>query len=78
LNYLRSSCLGVMLKRGRSFPEEGMRRIGHFELFGQYRRHRFMVAGNLFVLAAWSAYVVSVGVWLLVLSAWRWSFAYPS
>ena len=71
--------LGVMLNAAAQlFLKEGMRRIGHFEfIWANIVPIGFMVAGNLFVLAGLTCYVVSVGVWLLVLSRVEVSFAYP-
>jgi len=71
--------LGVMLNAAAQlFLKEGMRRIGHFEfVWANIVPIGFMVAGNLFVLAGLVCYVVSVGVWLLVLSRVEVSFAYP-
>jgi multidrug transporter EmrE-like cation transporter len=71
--------LGVMLNAvAQLFLKEGMRRIGHFEfVWANIVPIGFMIAGNLFVLAGLVCYVVSVGVWLLVLSRVEVSFAYP-
>jgi len=71
--------LGVMLNAAAQlFLKEGMRRIGHFEfIWANIVPIGFTVAGNLFVLAGLACYVVSVGVWLLVLSRVEVSFAYP-
>jgi len=79
LNYLPLIMLGVMLNAAAQlFLKEGMRRIGHFEfVWANIVPIGFMVAGNLFVLAGLVCYVVSVGVWLLVLSRVEVSFAYP-
>ena len=79
MNYLPLIMLGVMLNAAAQlFLKEGMRRIGHFEfIWANIVPIGFMVAGNLFVLAGLTCYVVSVGVWLLVLSRVEVSFAYP-
>jgi len=79
VNYLPLIMLGVMLNAAAQlFLKEGMRRIGHFEfIWANIIPIGFMVAGNLFVLAGLACYVVSVGVWLLVLSRVEVSFAYP-
>jgi multidrug transporter EmrE-like cation transporter len=79
LNYLPLIMLGVMLNAtAQLFLKEGMRRIGHFEfVWANIVPIGIMVAGNLFVLAGLACYVVSVGVWLLVLSRVEVSFAYP-
>jgi multidrug transporter EmrE-like cation transporter len=79
VSYLPLIMLGVMLNAAAQlFLKEGMRRIGHFEfVWANIVPIGFMVAGNLFVLAGLACYVVSVGVWLLVLSRVEVSFAYP-
>jgi len=79
VNYLPLIMLGVMLNAAAQlFLKEGMRRIGHFEfIWANIVPIGFTVAGNLFVLAGLACYVVSVGVWLLVLSRVEVSFAYP-
>jgi multidrug transporter EmrE-like cation transporter len=79
MNYLPLIMLGVMLNAAAQlFLKEGMRRIGHFEfVWANLVPIGFMVAGNFFVLAGLACYVVSVGVWLLVLSRVEVSFAYP-
>ena len=79
MNYLPLIMLGVMLNAAAQlFLKEGMRRIGHFEfIWANIVPIGFTVAGNLFVLAGLACYVVSVVVWLLVLSRVEVSFAYP-
>ncbi len=71
--------LGVMLNAGAQLLlKEGMRRIGFFEFaWANVVPVGLQVAANPFVLAGIFAYVVSVGVWLLVLSRVEVSFAYP-
>src|SRR5947207_12874618 len=55
-----------------------MRRIGHFEFaWENIVPVGIQVAGNPFVLLGLLAYVLSVVVWLLVLSRVEVSFAYP-
>jgi multidrug transporter EmrE-like cation transporter len=79
VSYLPLIMLGVMLNAAAQlFLKEGMRRIGHFEfVWANIVPIGVMVAGNIFVLAGLACYVVSVGVWLLVLSRVEVSFAYP-
>jgi multidrug transporter EmrE-like cation transporter len=79
MNYLPLIMLGVMLNAAAQlFLKEGMRRIGHFEfVWANIVPIGFMVAGNLFVLSGLVCYVISVAVWLLVLSRVEVSFAYP-
>ncbi|MBI3547182.1 MAG: EamA family transporter [Gammaproteobacteria bacterium] len=71
--------LGVMLNAGAQLLlKEGMRRIGFFEFaWTNVVPVGLQVAANPFVLAGIFTYVVSVGVWLLVLSRVEVSFAYP-
>jgi multidrug transporter EmrE-like cation transporter len=71
--------LGVLLNAAAQlFLKEGMRRIGHFEfVWGNIVPIGIQVAGNIFVLAGLLCYVISVVVWLLVLSRVEVSFAYP-
>jgi multidrug transporter EmrE-like cation transporter len=71
--------LGVLLNAGAQLLlKEGMRRVGYFEfVWANALPVGLQVAANPFVLAGLFAYVVSVGVWLLVLSRVEVSFAYP-
>ena len=79
MNYLPLIMLGVLLNAAAQlFLKEGMRRIGHFEfVWNNIIPIGLQVAGNLFVIAGLTCYVVSVAVWLLVLSRVEVSFAYP-
>ena len=55
-----------------------MRRIGYFEFaWANFVPIGLQVAANPFVLAGLFAYVLSVAVWLLVLSRVEVGFAYP-
>ena len=59
-------------------PANCMRRIGYFEFaWANFVPIGMQVAANPFVLAGLFAYVVSVAVWLLVLSRVEVGFAYP-
>jgi multidrug transporter EmrE-like cation transporter len=71
--------LGVLLNAAAQvFLKEGMRRIGHFEfVWANIMPITVQVAGNIFVLSGLLCYVISVAVWLLVLSRVEVSFAYP-
>jgi multidrug transporter EmrE-like cation transporter len=71
--------LGVLLNAAAQlFLKEGMRRIGHFEfIWANAVPITMQVAGNVFVLGGLLCYVISVAVWLLVLSRVEVSFAYP-
>ena len=79
MSYFPLIMLGVMLNAAAQlFLKEGMRRIGHFEfVWTNIVPIAFLVAGNLFVLSGLLCYVISVAVWLLVLSRVEVSFAYP-
>jgi multidrug transporter EmrE-like cation transporter len=79
VNYLPLIMLGVLLNAGAQLLlKEGMRRIGYFEFaWVNAIPVGMQVAANPFVLLGLLAYVVSVGVWLLVLSRVEVGFAYP-
>jgi multidrug transporter EmrE-like cation transporter len=79
MNYLPLILLGVLLNAAAQlFLKEGMRRIGHFEfIWANAVPIALQVSMNVFVLAGLLCYVVSVGVWLLVLSRVAVSYAYP-
>ncbi|OGW34789.1 MAG: 4-amino-4-deoxy-L-arabinose transferase [Nitrospirae bacterium GWD2_57_9] len=77
--YLPLILLGVLLNAAAQLClKEGMRRIGHFDfVWANVLPIGMQVAGNVYVLAGLFLYVVSVAVWLLVLSRVEVSFAYP-
>ncbi len=79
MNYLPLILLGVLLNAAAQLClKEGMRRIGHFDfVWANFIPIGLQVAGNIFVLGGLFLYVVSVAVWLLVLSRVEVSFAYP-
>jgi len=79
VTYFPLILLGVLLNAGAQLLlKEGMRRIGHFEFaWVNVAPIALQVAVNPFVLLGLFAYVVSVLVWLLVLSRVEVSFAYP-
>jgi multidrug transporter EmrE-like cation transporter len=79
VKYLPLIMLGVLLNAGAQLLlKEGMRRVGYFEFaWANTIPVGMQVASNPFVLLGIFAYVVSVGVWLLVLSRVEVSFAYP-
>jgi multidrug transporter EmrE-like cation transporter len=79
VSYLPLIMLGVLLNAAAQlFLKEGMRRIGHFEfIWANAVPITMQVAGNVFVLGGLLCYVISVAVWLLVLSRVEVSFAYP-
>lgn len=79
MNYLPLILLGVLLNAAAQlFLKEGMRRIGHFGFaWTNFFPIAFQAAGNGFILSGLFCYVVSVAVWLLVLSRVEVSYAYP-
>ena len=79
MSYFPLIMLGVLLNAAAQlFLKEGMRRIGHFEfVWTNIVPITVQVAGNVFILSGLSCYVISVAVWLLVLSRVEVSFAYP-
>jgi multidrug transporter EmrE-like cation transporter len=79
MSYFPLIMLGVLLNAAAQiFLKEGMRRIGHFEfVWANIVPITMQVAGNVFVLGGLLCYVISVAVWLLVLSRVEVSFAYP-
>ncbi|HTF99380.1 MAG TPA: SMR family transporter [Nitrospirota bacterium] len=79
MTYLPLILLGVLLNAAAQlFLKEGMRRIGHFDfVWANVLPIALQVAGNMFVIGGLLCYVVSVAVWLLVLSRVEVSYAYP-
>ncbi|RDI38458.1 EamA family transporter [Aquicella lusitana] len=71
--------LGVLLNAGAQLMlKAGMSRIGHFEFSAaNVIPIGVKVAGNLPIISGLCMYVISVVVWLLVLSRVQVSFAYP-
>lgn len=71
--------LGVLLNAGAQLLlKAGMGQIGHFEFnMGNIVPIGLKVAGNLPIISGLTLYVISVGVWLLVLSRVQVSYAYP-
>ena len=77
--YLSLIVLGVLLNASAQLAlKQGMRTIGRFDfrLDGLIRIVP-AVAANPYILAGLACYVVSVVVWLLVLSRVEVSYAYP-
>ncbi|PTN31615.1 SMR family transporter [Desulfonatronum sp. SC1] len=77
--YLPLIILGVLLNAAAQLAlKQGMHHVGHFEFRLENAWGVFLaVAASPFVLAGLICYVVSVVVWLLVLSRVEVSFAYP-
>jgi multidrug transporter EmrE-like cation transporter len=71
--------LGVLLNAvAQLFLKEGMRRVGYFEFtWANALPIGLQAAGNVFVLGGLLCYVISVAVWLMVLSRVEVSYAYP-
>jgi len=79
VNYLPLILLGVLLNAGAQLLlKEGTSRVGYFEFaWANAVPVGMQLAANPFVLAGLATYVVSVVVWLLVLSRVEVSYAYP-
>jgi multidrug transporter EmrE-like cation transporter len=79
MKYLPLILLGVLLNAvAQLFLKQGMRRIGYFEFtLNNAMPIAFQAAGNIFIWGGLLCYVISVAVWLLVLSRVEVSFAYP-
>jgi len=71
--------LGVLLNAGAQLLlKSGMMAIGHFEFnAANIVPIGLKVMGNLPIISGLSLYIISVAVWLLVLSRVQVSFAYP-
>jgi multidrug transporter EmrE-like cation transporter len=71
--------MGVLLNAGAQLMlKVGMSRIGQFEFsFANTWPIGLKVASNPFIMTGIGMYVVSVGVWLMVLSRMEVSMAYP-
>lgn len=71
--------LGVLLNAGAQLMlKAGMSQIGHFDFsMANALPIGFKVMSNLPIVTGLSMYVISVAVWLLVLSRVQVSFAYP-
>jgi len=71
--------LGVLLNASAQLLlKAGMTQIGHFNFsFGNIVPIGIKVIGNTPIITGLSLYVMSVAVWLLVLSRVQVSFAYP-
>ncbi len=77
--YLPLILAGVLLNALAQLTlKQGMRSIGHFSFSMESLLKTALTIGlNPFVLAGLSCYVVSVVIWLLVLSRVEVSYAYP-
>lgn len=77
--YLPLILAGVLLNALAQLTlKQGMRSIGHFRFSMESLLKMALTIGlNPFVLAGLSCYVVSVVIWLLVLSRVEVSYAYP-
>jgi multidrug transporter EmrE-like cation transporter len=71
--------LGVLLNAGAQLLlKAGMSQIGHFEFsLANFFPIGWKVASNPPIITGLFAYVLSVGVWLMVLSRVQVSYAYP-
>ena len=77
--YLPLILAGVLLNALAQLTlKQGMRSIGHFSFSIENLMKMALTIGlNPFVLAGLACYVISVVIWLLVLSRVEVSFAYP-
>ncbi|HBT96596.1 MAG TPA: 4-amino-4-deoxy-L-arabinose transferase [Desulfobulbaceae bacterium] len=77
--YLPLILFGVLLNAAAQLAlKQGMRQIGHFDFVLQnISQVFFAVAGNPFIWLGLCCYVVSVVIWLLILSRVEVSYAYP-
>jgi len=77
--YMPLILLGVLLNAGAQLMlKEGMTRIGHFSFdWTNIVPIGLQVASSPYIIAGLSSYVISVIVWLLVLSRVDVSYAYP-
>lgn len=79
LQYLPIILFGVLLNAGAQLAlKQGMRQIGEFEfVLANALPVGWQVGTNPFVALGLLCYVVSVGIWILVLSRVEVSLAYP-
>jgi multidrug transporter EmrE-like cation transporter len=79
LQYLPIILFGVLLNAGAQLAlKQGMRQIGEFEfVLANALPVGWQVGTNPFVALGLFCYVVSVGIWILVLSRVEVSLAYP-
>ena len=79
MSHLPLILLGVLLNAAAQLAlKEGMRRVGHFEFAWQNAAPvAWQAATSPFVALGLGLYVLSVAVWLLVLSRVQVSYAYP-
>ena len=78
-HYLPLILCGVLLNAAAQLAlKQGMRQIGYFDFtFGNIPQVVWAVAANGYIWSGLTCYVVSVVVWLLVLSRVEVSYAYP-
>ena len=77
--YLPLIVFGVLLNASAQLAlKQGMRQVGYFEFkLANCGNVLLAIAANPYILVGLTCYVVSVGVWLLVLSRVEVSYAYP-
>ena len=77
--YLPLIVFGVMLNASAQLAlKQGMRHIGYFDFrLENSGRILLAVASSPYVLTGLACYIVSVAIWLLVLSRVEVSYAYP-
>ncbi|MDZ8183966.1 MAG: SMR family transporter [Nostoc sp. ChiSLP02] len=79
MNYIPLILSGVFLNAfAQLFLKKGMLTIGYFDFsLANILPILFKVALNPFIILGLACYVISVGLWMLVLSRVEVSFAYP-
>lgn len=79
MKYFPIILLGVLLNAGAQLLlKEGTRRIGHFDFnWANLIPVGLQATANPFILGGLASYVLSVVVWIMVLSRVDVSFAYP-
>lgn len=77
--YLPLIVFGVLLNASAQLAlKQGMRHIGYFDFrLENSGRILIAVAASPYILAGLACYIVSVAIWLLVLSRVEVSYAYP-
>lgn len=79
LKYISLILAGVLLNAAaQALLKKGMLTVGYFEFsLANFVPVAWRVGTNAFIIAGLSCYVISVGIWMMVLSRVDVSFAYP-
>lgn len=62
---------------GQFLMKAGVNRIGKISLFNEFFQTFFKAVTNLFVIGGFAIYVVSAGLWIIILSREDLSWAFP-